>query len=107
MKKIKLQNGEYVGIGALEITSIPHISILESEYSNKTKEEIAYQYKLDMQSLVSELYQDYKSSKCDISYELLWLTAPVENQTYKASIRMFMCVRSISASEMELENLLF
>lgn len=104
ISKIRLENGEFAGIGAIEIKTIPHISILESEYSNKTKEEIAYQYKLDMQSLVSELYQDYKSAQCDISYELLWLTIPVENQTYKASIRMFMCVRGISASEIELER---
>lgn len=104
ISKIRLENGEFAGIGAIEIKTIPHISILESVYSNKTKEEIAYQYKLDMQSLISELYQDYKSSLCDISYELLWLTTPVENQTYKALIRMFMCVRGISASEMELER---
>lgn len=104
ISKIRLENGEFAGISAIEIKTIPHISILESEYSNKTKEEIAYQYKLDMQSLISELYQDYKSSLCDVSYELLWLTTPVENQTYKALIRMFMCVRGISASEIELER---
>ena len=107
INKFRLENGEFAGIGALEIKSIPHISILESEYNSKTKEEIAYQYKLDMQSLISELYQDYKSDKCDISYELLWLTTPVENQTYKAAIRMYMCVRGISANEAELEKRIY
>ena len=52
-----LKNGEYVGMGVLEITSIPHISILESKYNNKTKEEICFQYKSDMSELLSELYQ--------------------------------------------------
>lgn len=60
IKTTLLQNGEYAGICTLEITSIPHISILESEYSNKTKEEILFKYKVDMQALISELYQNYK-----------------------------------------------
>ena len=34
IKTTLLQNGEYAGICTLEITSIPHISILESEYRN-------------------------------------------------------------------------
>ncbi len=90
-----LKNGEYVGMGVLEITSIPHISILESKYNNKTKEEICFQYKSDMSELLSELYQYYRISQDDISFELLWMTSSVENQTYKANIRLFIIVRSI------------
>lgn len=94
-----LQNGEYAGICTLEITSIPHISILESEYSNKTKEEILFKYKVDMQALISELYQNYKlNDNNDISYELLWVTTPVENQTFKAKIKLFINVRVVNKS---------
>lgn len=99
IKTTLLQNGEYAGICTLEITSIPHISILESEYSNKTKEEILFKYKVDMQALISELYQNYKlNSDNDISYELLWVTTPVENQTFKAKIKLFINVRAINKS---------
>lgn len=99
IKTTLLQNGEYAGICTLEITSIPHISILESEYSNKTKEEILFKYKVDMQSLISELYQNYKlNDNNDISYELLWVTTPVENQTFKAKIKLFINVRAINKS---------
>lgn len=99
IKTTLLQNGEYAGICTLEITSIPHISILESEYSNKTKEEILFKYKVDMQALISELYQNYKlNSNNDISYELLWVTTPVENQTFKAKIKLFINVRAINKS---------
>lgn len=99
IKNTLLQNGEYAGICTLEITSIPHISILESEYSNKTKEEILFKYKVDMQALISELYQNYKlNSNNDISYELLWVTTPVENQTFKAKIKLFINVRAINKS---------
>ena len=99
IKTTLLQNGEYAGICTLEITSIPHISILESEYSNKTKEEILFKYKVDMQALISELYQNYKlNDNNDISYELLWVTSPVENQTFKAKVKLFVNVRAINKS---------
>ncbi len=99
IKTTLLQNGEYAGICTLEITSIPHISILESEYSNKTKEEILFKCKVDMQALISELYQNYKlNDNNDISYELLWVTSPVENQTFKAKIKLFINVRAINKS---------
>ncbi len=99
IKTMLLQNGEYAGICTLEITSIPHISILESEYSKKTKEEILFMYKVDMQALISELYQNYKLNyNNDISYELLWVTTPVENQTFKAKIKLFINVRAINKS---------
>ena len=99
IKTTLLQNGEYAGLCTLEITSIPHISILESEYSNKTKEEILFKYKVDMQALISELYQNYKlNDNNDISYELLWVTTPVENQTFKAKIKLFINVRVVNKS---------
>ena len=99
IKTTLLQNGEYAGICTLEITSIPHISILESEYSNKTKEEILFKYKVDMQALISELYQNYKlNDNNDISYELLWITTPVENQTFRAKIKLFINVRVVNKS---------
>lgn len=98
IKTTLLQNGEYAGICTLEITSIPHISILESEYSNKTKEEILFKCKVDMQALISELYQSYKLNNNDISYELLWVTTPVDNQTFKAKIKLFINVRAINKS---------
>lgn len=99
IKTTLLQNGEYAGICTLEITSIPHISILESEYSNKTKEEILFKCKVDMQALISELYQNYKlNDNNDVSYELLWVTTPVDNQTFKAKTKLFINVRAINKS---------
>lgn len=99
IKTTLLQNGEYAGICTLEITSIPHISILESEYSNKTKEEILFKCKVDMQALISELYQNYKlNDNNDVSYELLWVTTPVDNQTFRAKIKLFINVRAINKS---------
>lgn len=103
-KTLLLQNGEYASIGTLEIASIPHISILETEYNNKTKEEILYRYKADMQALISELYQNYRLNVNDISYELVWITSPVENQTFKAKIRLFVNVRAIDKDKDSLKK---
>lgn len=103
IKTLSLQNGEYVGIGTLEIASIPHISIIESEYNNKTKEAILYEYKADMQALISELYQKYRLNVNDISYELVWITSPVESQTFKSKIRLFVNVRAINKDKKSLK----
>lgn len=103
IKTLSLQNGEYVGIGTLEIASIPHISIIESEYNNKTKEAILYEYKADMQAIISELYQKYRLNVNDISYELVWITSPVESQTFKSKIRLFVNVRAINKDKKSLK----
>ena len=55
---VELSNGESVGLGALEITTIPHISILQKRYS--TTPNIDTEYKQDMARLLSEIFQNYK-----------------------------------------------
>ena len=98
----KLTNGEFVGLSIIEITSIPHLSIIDE---NRDPQEIIQQYKVDFADVLSEIYQLYKSSSIsggynkDISVELLWKTTKVENQPYNAGIRLFVIVRSIDNNE--------
>lgn len=94
-----LTNGEFIALDTIEITSIPHISIIDD--AQITISEINEKYKAEMSSLLNEIYQAYKSlsfgteySK-DISLELLWTTEPVMNQPYKAQIRLYIIVRAI------------
>lgn len=94
---VELQNGEWVGLGALEISSIPHISILQGRYSEV--ENIYVTYKQDMARLLSEVFQNYKNNGYqDIALELLWCTEPVENQPFKAFIRLYFIIRVIGES---------
>ena len=105
-----LESGEAVALQALEISSVPDISIIDS---NADETAVIDGYKKDMGNLLSEIYQNYKA-QCgvtgqnqDVSLELLWTTEEVLNQPYRAKIRLFLIVRAIGrtpgeASEMTL-----
>lgn len=103
-----LENGEAVALQALEISSVPDISIIDSSADESA---VIDGYKKDMGNLLTEIYQNYKvqcsmaGRNKDMSMELLWLTEEVKNQPYKAKIRLFFIARAIemtpgAASEM-------
>jgi len=102
-----LANGERVGLGAVEITAIPHLSILQKRFT--TIANIDTEYKQDMARLLSEVSQNYKnaSNSCkDISLELLWSTQEVKNQPYKASIALHLIIRAIGNNDTAIENVI-
>ena len=76
----KLTDGEAIALGAIEIVSIPHISIIDGRENAIT--EIVEKYRDEMSSMLGEVYQAYKSMSYadgyskDISLELLWTTQP-------------------------------
>jgi hypothetical protein len=103
----ELSTGEQVGLCTIEITSIPHASILKKRYQNIANIDI--EYKQDMARLLSELYQGYKSTTniCgDISFELLWITQGVANQPFNASISIYLIVRAIGSSVIDVEEII-
>lgn len=93
-----LTDGEIIALKAIEITTIPDVSIIDNEIRDI---EIVNSYKSDMSSLLTEVYQIFKAksneSNCakDVSLEFLWKTTPVANQPYKAKISLFLIVRAI------------
>lgn len=95
----KLTDGEAIALGAIEIVSIPHISIIDGRENAIT--EIVEKYRDEMSSMLGEVYQAYKSMSYadgyskDISLELLWTTQAVQNQPYNAQIRLFVVIRAI------------
>jgi hypothetical protein len=99
----KLTSGEVISLASLEITSIPHISIIDDN-SNAAKE-VLLRYKSEFNDLLKEVYQVYKTMSIsagyskDLSVELLWKTTAVKNQPFKASVRLFIVVRAIDRSE--------
>ena len=104
-KFVSLESGERVGLGAVEITAIPHISILQKRFSATAN--IDTEYKQDMARLLSEVFQNYKSNATgcqDISLELLWSTQEVKNQPYKASISLHIIVRVIGNDDAAIED---
>ncbi|MDR2731830.1 MAG: ATP-binding protein [Fibromonadaceae bacterium] len=101
----ELANGERIGLGAVEITTVPHLSILQKRFSANAN--IDTEYKQDMARLLSEVFQNYKntSNGCqDISLEILWTTQEVKNQPYKASINLHIIIRAIGSNDADIEN---
>ena len=94
-----LTNGEIIALGAFEITSIPHISIIDAR--ENAIAEIVESYKKETGSMLAEMYQAYKTMSYadgyskDVSLELLWTTQAVKNQPYNAQIRLHIIVRAI------------
>jgi len=99
-----LAGGERIGLSAVEITAVPHLSILQRRFFAAAN--IDTEYKHDMARLLSEIFQNYKNaSVCqDISLELLWSTQEVKNQPYKASITLHIIIRAIGNNDADIEN---
>lgn len=106
----RINSGEYLGMRIIAIKSIPHIStLITSNVNAQETERIITEYAHDMSNLLSEVYQQYKSNiqsgkSGDIALELLWKTAPVENQPFKAKIDLYILLRSIQSQETEVQN---
>ena len=101
----ELASGERVGLGAVEITAVPHLSILQKRFAATAN--IDVEYKQDMARLLSEVFQNYKNSSggCrDVSLEILWSTQEVKNQPYKASISLHIIIRAIGGNDAEIET---
>ena len=105
-----LESDEIVGMSAIEIVSIPHISAINQ--SNGDENEIISKYKYDFANLLNEIYQLYKfknnsaTSLKDISIEILWKSTAVQNQPYKANIRLFFVVRAIDSTQRAVSELI-
>ncbi|MEI6513125.1 MAG: DUF87 domain-containing protein [bacterium] len=99
ISSLPLATEEIVGFGAIEILSIPHVSVLQKRFT--VIPNIDTEYKQDMARLLSEIFQNYKlnddgaSGLKDISLELLWCTEEAHNQPYKANIKLFIIIRAI------------
>jgi len=102
IKTMSLKTGnENVGLGIVEIISIPHVNIIGDE---KNTEFTINRYKQEFSGLLSQLYQQYKGFKSisgqkhELSFELLWLSIPVQNQPHRAKVRLFLVIRAIDST---------
>ena len=100
----ELNSGEHVGISILEIMSIPTFVSLADSYPQDA--DIEMEYRQGFSNLLTEIFQNYKSSQSrysnsEISAEIVWITQPVNNQPFKAKIRLFLVSRAIAGDEKE------
>ena len=99
----RINSGEYLTCSAVEVVSIPDVSI--THYG--TEQEAILGHTLITSQTLASVFDIYKSqalsSGCDLSIELAWLSVPASNQTYSATIRLFIVLRSI-AKEQEISE---
>lgn len=94
-----LTNGEVVAMQTIEVTSIPHFSIVAAE--NETALQVVARFQLEFLGLLNEAYQTFRSASVaagyarDIALELLWKSSAVKNQPFRAGIRIFISIRAI------------
>lgn len=99
----ELANGEIVLLDALEILSIPDASIVEvsNDSTPQKSQTLDTRYTANFAVLLSELYQSYKvgqTSISDLSFEILWKTVSVKNQSYNANIKLYIILRCIGTN---------
>ena len=97
-----LSSNEHVGLGIIEIISVPSIKISSDKYPDLQTMTVGY--KKEMGNLLAQVYQHYKMLSNDISLEILWTTHSVVNQPYKANIRLFLLLRSIGNDNNSVEK---
>ena len=98
-KVFALQGGEYLAVSVLEITDIPSVALLAGDYPDNTSPYT--EYRKDFGAMLGEVFQLYRTNHqqaipCDLSAEILWLSEPVENQPFRANIRLFLVLRSVA-----------
>jgi DNA helicase HerA-like ATPase len=102
MVSIKALEGknESVGLGMIEITSVPSVKIQSDKYLDS--QAMAIGYKKEMANLLTQIYQQMPPN--NVSLELLWTTHAVANQPYKADIRLFLLVRFVGNNNNSIES---
>lgn len=102
VSSVLTNSGERVGLGILQINSIPDESIIPR---SNAEEAVGQIYKAGFANLLSQIYQTYRLHRNvsggyqEMSLELLWLTKPVRNQPYAAGIDLYMIMRAIDSSD--------
>ena len=103
----ELGSGEINGLFVVEVMKIPNQTIIYTDNKVEPDMEIVNGFR----GILTECFQVYKNSRMtgantELSLDLTWITEPVENQPYKANIRLFFIIRCICERKEEAENVL-
>mgnify|MGYP001258237517 CR=1 FL=1 len=95
VKILELANGKSIGMAIAEVTTIPFYELFDKdmERANKLNQVLFSQ-------LISSFHR--KSVANYTALELLWQSEEVDNQTYKAQVKLFIIVRKIGEDVNEL-----
>ena len=104
----QLATNEFVSMGSIRIDTIPHISIIDDRQDLAN---VIAQQKGEIGRMLNELHQFYRTTTTiagahnDISIEVIWATNAVQNQAYRAEIKIYIVLRAIDASAQKADRL--
>lgn len=101
-----ISSGEICALQAIEITSVPDISIM-IDNANTTVDVADYinRSRCGFSNMLSELFFAFKEFydesilMQDVSAEIMWYSEPVAYQTFQSKIKLFFVVRAIGATQ--------
>ncbi len=94
---LELANGNYVTMAVAEVTSIPYFELYD-----KSLDRANYMNQVLFTQIISSMHR--KAIADQTSFEFLFQSVPVSNQTYKAQVKLFFIVRRIGAEQAENER---
>lgn len=94
---LELANGNFVTMAVAEVTSVPYFELYD-----KTLDRANYMNQVLFTQIISSMHR--KSVPNQTSFEFLFQSVPVSNQTYKAQVKLYFIVRRIGANRAENEK---
>lgn len=90
VKTMELANGQHIGVSIAEITAVPYYELYDKDLgcANMMNQVLFAQ-------LTSAFHRKTEANYAAL--ELLWQSVAVDNQTYKAQVKLFVIVRKIGA----------
>ena len=88
IKTLELANGKYVSMAAAEVTSVPFFELFSKDLDRAN-----YMNQVLFTQVLQAMHR--KSDAENTAFEFLFQSVGVDNQTYKAQVRLFIVVRKI------------
>lgn len=99
MKTLELANGMFVSMSVAEVTSVPYFELFSKDLDRAN-----YMDQVLFTQILQAVHR--KSEPGNTSFEFLFQSIAVNNQTYKAQVRLYIIVRKIGKSRQDNESFL-
>ena len=93
----QMNNGMFVGMSIAEITTIPYFELIDKNIDRANQVNQVF-----FAQLLNNFYR--KSDDGMSSLEIMFLSTGVDNQTYRAQVKMFFTIRQIGNTINEVEE---
>lgn len=95
---LELANGNFVTMAVAEVTAVPYFELYDKALESCKLHESSFVY-----CKLSSMHR--KSIPNQASFEFLFQSVPVSNQTYKAQVKLYFIVRRIGANRSKTRKL--